>query len=197
MKRVVSAASGLVLLGLVAGGAIAGEKVQMNLVDDPLNAAVDILPKSKLKFDDLGKILVLLKGVNAGGTPVPNGDGSLAALPPALDGGEYVIAMHVVFAGAIPADFLVFVETKNGNGKSKVNAAAALLPGTVEMLGIEVFDALSVPGAALCVAGTGGVFPPAVITGPGTFSVLVGPLDPCTAPTNANARIGFGGILIP
>jgi len=190
-KSLIALAS-LAVIGAVVAPALAGTKVQENIVPSSATSPPGnptLSTAGKFQMDDKGKVQVTLKGVTDGaGAPVTSSGSYASKTMPVLDGTQYVAVFRATFTalglgieGAVP------VELKKGNGTGKFSQAAlfSLIPAglgrSVELNGVEIWGPLGAGNVAACTA---------VVTA--GYSVVAN--DPSC---RGGTKIGVAGISIP
>jgi hypothetical protein len=161
-----------------AGLAMAGTKVQGNVVGNTTNPSVSA--KSKFKMAGTGDYQVGLKGItDALGNPAAVTTGTTPDT-------EYIIIFKGDASGIAWEFNVPFNITKEGQAKVKGSAASLLgltaAGSPIGILGVEIHEPTTPASAAACTA---------VLTGaiPGVF------LPPGANPCATGARVGISGII--
>jgi hypothetical protein len=195
-------------LTLSAHAAVAGTKVLVSLVPnsatDPPTPPTMSETKGKLLGTDKGVVKVSLSGVTTDGvtfvtTSTAFNDAVKACTTPpcaiVLDGSEYVVIIKVsVPAAGFDAEFIVPVDLKKGNGKTKVSASSviSLIPSgagrSLEVKGAEVWGPVGGDGTTCADVMN------ALILGSGIDTTLD---DPACRGANGGVKIGVAGLNAP
>jgi hypothetical protein len=203
-KQILVASMAIVIAS--ASSALAGTKVQANLVPVTTSTTDTLSAKSAVQIKDTPALKAQLKGVLAGGVPVNSAAPYDPADPTTVDPSDYVVIIHLnVVAVPIAADLIVPVSLKKGAGKTAPDVsglADLLLPGLCRSLGSIGADvwgpigtSASDPAYLACkealntsLGSVGGIVVPPAVWLPDMY----GP-NPCALGTN----IGVMGVNVP